>query len=552
MAGTYAQEKKQASGLDAAAQSQSATGAMTGSESSVKDGQMSQGVDLAHGALAGALEKGESAKEGSNPYGAFNYYKSSGGLGSSFFGLIDGKPIYEHTVGRILQLMNAGSTLNISYTDGDQPKTVTGRLFAVGKYQIIPDTLKAAQVAIGMKNDDLFSAKNQDLCFSQYLIGPKRPAIMAYLTGNGSLDAAAKAVAQEWASVGIKPGSTNNNGITGKASGLTSYYSGDGVNSASISYETIRAALIADKAAIEAGGIATNTVVHGSGGSSSGGVTATSSSSETAGASKEASAKVETHSIPESSVQIDIERAIRVNRTYRYSDETWKEIQSGVGLTGSGVDGICGMNTCQAIADWQATHGFSGADVDGICGPNTLAALRASGKAVTSQEASAKQTTSGGATASSGTTAAKSDSSDKQFKYFSIKELTHSDTAVARGLDNSPDKVVTERLSALITNCLDPLREAYGSPIRVNSGYRSPAVNRAVGGATNSQHGKGEAADLSTGSRATNKQLYNLVLELSRTQGFKFDQLINEYNYSWVHVSYSTSQTRYMAFSIGS
>lgn len=73
-------------------------------------------------------------------------------------------------------------------------------------------------------------------------------------------------------------------------------------------------------------------------------------------------------------------------------------------------------------------------------------------------------------------------------KYFTIEELCHSDIATAKGIDNTPTKDVKENLQALIDNVLDPLREAYGKPIYVNSGYRSPELNKAVGGVSNSQH----------------------------------------------------------------
>lgn len=547
---TYAQEKK-SNPIDAQQSSQTGGATVASSNAGAKDAQMTQGFSLESGAIANTLEKGESAKPGCNPYGTFNYYRSNGALGSCYFGKIDGKPIYEHTVGRLLQLTNSGSTLNFSYTDGDQPRTIQGRLFALGKYQIIPDTLRAAQIATGMKDDDLFSPRNQDICFSKYLIAEKRPAIMNYLLGKGSIDDAARAVAQEWASVGIKPGTINHYNITGKDSGKTSYYAGDGVNSASISYAEIVEALKADKASIEAGGLANNTIVHGN-------TIATSSPTQEAAPKPTEpvanSAKIDTSNIPTSSVQIDIDYAIRVNKQYRYSPETWKEIQRGVGLTGSEIDGICGRKTCKAIGDWQATNGFTGKGVDGICGPNTLNALRAKGANTASQSDDAQpQQAQQPAAKSEGKTSNEVDkpAENKQFKYFSIAELSHSDTAQARGIDNTPTKDVSERLSALITNCLDPLREAYGAPIRVNSGYRSPAVNKAVGGATRSQHLTGEAADLATGSRDSNKRLYNLVIQLKNTQGFKFDQLINEYNYSWVHVSYSKNQARFQELTIG-
>ena len=72
-------------------------------------------------------------------------------------------------------------------------------------------------------------------------------------------------------------------------------------------------------------------------------------------------------------------------------------------------------------------------------------------------------------------------------KYFTIKELSHSDTAVARAIDNTPTGEVVHNLTELVENVLDPLREKYGKPIRVSSGYRSAVLNRSVNGATSSQ-----------------------------------------------------------------
>ena len=80
---------------------------------------------------------------------------------------------------------------------------------------------------------------------------------------------------------------------------------------------------------------------------------------------------------------------------------------------------------------------------------------------------------------------------------------------------------------------LDPLREWYGKPIAVNSGYRCPQLNRLVGGAASSQHLKGEAADITAGSREENRKLFEYIRE-----NLPFDQLIDEKNFSWVHVSY--------------
>lgn len=127
-------------------------------------------------------------------------------------------------------------------------------------------------------------------------------------------------------------------------------------------------------------------------------------------------------------------------------------------------------------------------------------------------------------------------------KYFSIAELTKSETANRRKINNKPTKEVENCLNQLIDNILDPLRKAYGQPIIVSSGYRCPELNKAVGGARTSQHTFGQAADIHTksNSKESNKQLFELIKQLK----LPFDQLINEYNYSWVHVSYSNRNRR--------
>ena len=85
-------------------------------------------------------------------------------------------------------------------------------------------------------------------------------------------------------------------------------------------------------------------------------------------------------------------------------------------------------------------------------------------------------------------------------KHFTLKEFVKSDTARRLGIDNTPSPQVEERLRQLVDYVLDPLREAYGKPIYVNSGYRCPALNRAVGGVAHSQHLTGEAADITGGN----------------------------------------------------
>ena len=129
-------------------------------------------------------------------------------------------------------------------------------------------------------------------------------------------------------------------------------------------------------------------------------------------------------------------------------------------------------------------------------------------------------------------------------KYFTIDELCASDTARRKGIDNTPNADARLRMQILIEQLLDPIRATWGGPITVNSGYRSPALNKAVGGVATSQHLKGEAADITVGSQEANKQLFDLIVELRQNGRISFDQLIDESNYAWVHVSYRSGKNR--------
>lgn len=127
-------------------------------------------------------------------------------------------------------------------------------------------------------------------------------------------------------------------------------------------------------------------------------------------------------------------------------------------------------------------------------------------------------------------------------KHFCIDEFCKSDVAAKRGVANVPSPAERANIYALVDNVLDPLREAWGEPIIVNSGFRCEALNKAVGGAPNSQHKTGEAADIETVKRnpADNKRLFELI----RSLGLPFDQLINEFDYDWIHVSFSRTRHR--------
>lgn len=123
----------------------------------------------------------------------------------------------------------------------------------------------------------------------------------------------------------------------------------------------------------------------------------------------------------------------------------------------------------------------------------------------------------------------------KLTEHFSLAEMTRSATAVALGIDNTPDTQATENLKNLCREVLEPLRQWAGVPITVSSGYRSPELNRAVGGTPNSQHQKGEAADIRIPNLTEGRKYMEFILEYCR-----FDQLIWEhdrYGTHWIHVS---------------
>lgn len=120
-------------------------------------------------------------------------------------------------------------------------------------------------------------------------------------------------------------------------------------------------------------------------------------------------------------------------------------------------------------------------------------------------------------------------------KYFTIAELCRSNTANRLGINNKCPQDHVKNLTALVEYVLDPLREWYGKPLTVNSGYRCPALNKAVKGSATSQHMSGQAVDIDTGDRGQNKLLFDYI-----QKNLPFDQLIDESNFAWVHVSYRT------------
>ena len=124
-------------------------------------------------------------------------------------------------------------------------------------------------------------------------------------------------------------------------------------------------------------------------------------------------------------------------------------------------------------------------------------------------------------------------------KHISFIEATHSPTAAKLGINNNPNEEQLKAMQLVAEKCFEPLRIWYNKPIKVNSFFRSDLLNRAVKGSLTSQHKKGEAIDLDAGSKEENKKLFDWI-----KANLDFDQVINEYNYSWVHVSYSKIKNR--------
>ena len=130
-------------------------------------------------------------------------------------------------------------------------------------------------------------------------------------------------------------------------------------------------------------------------------------------------------------------------------------------------------------------------------------------------------------------------------EHFTLAEFVRSATAENKHIDNTPSPEVVDNLRALCRNVLEPARMAFGEPIYITSGYRCPALNKAVGGKPTSQHLRGEAADLQVKGVRNLKRLYNAILDHG-----VFDQLLYETNKSgakWIHVSYTSYGNRHQA-----
>ncbi len=123
----------------------------------------------------------------------------------------------------------------------------------------------------------------------------------------------------------------------------------------------------------------------------------------------------------------------------------------------------------------------------------------------------------------------------ENLKHFTLQELTHSTTAQGLGYANVPNFAEAENLYRLARLFLEPIRQYCDFPIHVNSGYRSPRINRAVGGSPSSAHLFGRAADIRGNSPEQTKKIEKAVMAL----GLPFDQLIIYGDYRFIHLGIS-------------
>ena len=127
-------------------------------------------------------------------------------------------------------------------------------------------------------------------------------------------------------------------------------------------------------------------------------------------------------------------------------------------------------------------------------------------------------------------------------KHISYKEGVYSTTATRKGIDNTPNNEQLENMELIADNVFEPLRTYVGGPIKINSFFRCPELNTAIGGSSKSQHCKGQAIDIDdTFGRMTNAEMYHWIKEY-----LEFDQMIWEFgdddNPNWVHISYVSEE----------
>lgn len=130
----------------------------------------------------------------------------------------------------------------------------------------------------------------------------------------------------------------------------------------------------------------------------------------------------------------------------------------------------------------------------------------------------------------------------KLSKHLDLGEVTRSESAKREGIINMPTPEHYENLKVIAEKIFEPIREHFGVPIFISSGYRSEALNVYIGGSRSSDHSRGRALDLDmdqSSSGVTNKMIFDFIKD-----NLDYDQLIDEYNFAWVHVGYRGKENR--------
>ena len=125
-------------------------------------------------------------------------------------------------------------------------------------------------------------------------------------------------------------------------------------------------------------------------------------------------------------------------------------------------------------------------------------------------------------------------------KHISLAEATESATALRLGIKNAPNEVELDAMKYVAENLFEPIREWYDKPIKVNSFFRCVALNKAVKGSLTSGHVLGNSIDISGGNKVENKKIFDFI----KTSGLDFDQVINEYDFTWIHISLKKTGNR--------
>ena len=132
-------------------------------------------------------------------------------------------------------------------------------------------------------------------------------------------------------------------------------------------------------------------------------------------------------------------------------------------------------------------------------------------------------------------------------KHISTAEATESATALRLGIKNVPNEAELEAMKYVAENLFEPIREWYNSPIKINSFFRCVALNKAVKGSLTSGHVLGNSIDISGGNKVENKKIFDFI----KTSGLDYDQVINEYDFTWIHISLKKTGNRKQVLKIG-